>query len=85
MHVLFDALLDSLVLCSFGVRTSKLRGDRLGMVCKTAELYRYLATTLLSYYQCTYESDPAAHVAMRACQCNCLHGTISRPRTLAKC
>ena len=43
----FDGLLDYFVLCSFGVQTKKLRGQRLGMVCKTVEMYRYLTTTVL--------------------------------------
>lgn len=47
MRVLFDGLLDSYVLCSFGVQTNKLRGHRLGMVGKTGNLYWYLDTTVL--------------------------------------
>lgn len=47
MQVLFDGLLDSFVLCSFGVRTNTFRAHRLEMVGKTVEGYRYLNTTIL--------------------------------------
>ena len=41
-RVLFDGLLVSFVLCSFGVQTDKLRGHRLGMVGKTGEVVQVL-------------------------------------------
>ena len=51
-----------------------------GMVGKTEEFVQVLGYNG-TYYPCTCESDPAANVAIHAYQCNCLHGTISKPRT----
>lgn len=84
MQVLFDALLDSFVLCSFGVQTNKLRGDRLAMVGKTVELYRYLTTTALiinaHVNQTLQRMLQLVHTNAIACMAE---HTVSKPRTLA--